>query len=84
MTLNSVRIFSRVIFLLGILLCIIPRYKLNLSYLAINYIMKFRQIDDPDVTAARHPEARKVHHTELWSIGPNDEWCIDGHENSLS
>ncbi len=45
--------------------------------------MNFRQIADPDATAARHPETRKVHHTGLWSIGPNEEWCIDGHEKLL-
>lgn len=46
--------------------------------------MKFRQTDDPDAAAARHPETRKVHHTGLWSIGPNEEWCVDGHEKLLN
>jgi hypothetical protein len=30
--------------------------------------------------AGRHPDTRKVHHRGLWSIGPNEEWCVDGHE----
>ena len=30
--------------------------------------------------AGRHPDTRKVHHHGLWSISPNEEWCIDGHE----
>lgn len=46
--------------------------------------MRFRQADDPEATSSRHPETRKHHHTGLWSIGPNEEWCVDGHEKILN
>ncbi|KAH6903748.1 hypothetical protein BKA70DRAFT_1110640 [Coprinopsis sp. MPI-PUGE-AT-0042] len=36
--------------------------------------------DDPVVVAARHPLTRKLHKHGLWSAGPNETWCADGHK----
>ena len=43
-------------------------------------IGRHRKEQDPSKVAARHPQTRKVHKHGLWSIGPNEEWCVDGHE----
>lgn len=45
--------------------------------------MKFQKTADEDAAKARHPNTRKVHHHGLWSSGPNEEWCVDGHEKIL-
>jgi hypothetical protein len=42
-----------------------------------------RKAQNPEAVAARHPVTRKVHHHGIWSIGPNEEWCVDGHEKLL-
>jgi len=42
-----------------------------------------RKTQNPQAVFARHPQTRKVHHHGLWSIGPNEEWCVDGHEKIL-
>ncbi|PPR05722.1 hypothetical protein CVT24_006675, partial [Panaeolus cyanescens] len=47
-------------------------------------IMKFRSHENPTATAARHPVTRKVHPHGIYSAGPNEEWCIDGHEKILN
>lgn len=49
-----------------------------------DYISAFRQAENPEAAAARHPITRKVHPHGLWSIGPNEEWGIDGHEKILN
>ncbi len=46
-------------------------------------IASLRKEQNPDAVAARHPVTRKVHHHGIWSIGPNEEWCVDGHEKLL-
>lgn len=38
---------------------------------------------DADASAARHPHTRQLHKHGLYSAGPNEEWCIDGHEKIL-
>lgn len=43
-------------------------------------ISLYRLGQDKNAQQARHPNTRKVHHKGLWSIGPNEEWCVDGHE----
>jgi len=43
-----------------------------------------RKTQNPEAAAARHPVTRKVHHHGIWSIGPNEEWCVDGHEKLLN
>ena len=48
-----------------------------------DFISEFRRAGDSQATAARHPRTRKVHHHGLWSSGPNEEWCVDGHEKLL-
>ena len=45
--------------------------------------MTFRKAENPSAVAARHPSTRKVHHHGLYSSGPNEEWCLDGHEKIL-
>ena len=35
---------------------------------------------DPEGFQKRHPSAKKVVRTQLTSLGPNDEWCGDGHD----
>jgi hypothetical protein len=35
---------------------------------------------NPDAVKARQPGAKKAHSHGLWSIGPNEEWGVDGHE----
>lgn len=47
------------------------------------FISHFRQIDDPLASAARNPKTRKKHKKELWTSGPNEQWCVDGHEKIL-
>ncbi|KAG6846741.1 hypothetical protein H0H93_012164, partial [Arthromyces matolae] len=39
---------------------------------------------EPEAVAARHPMTRKIHKNILWSAGPNEEWCVDGHEKLLA
>ena len=56
----------------------------NLKLLSSDHIMTFRRLENPEATAARHPRTRKVHHHGLHSSGPNEEWCIDGHEKILN
>lgn len=46
--------------------------------------MTLRKNHNPDAAAARHPTTRKVHHHGIWSIGPNEEWCVDGHEKLVN
>ncbi|KAF8179208.1 hypothetical protein BJ912DRAFT_855711 [Pholiota molesta] len=48
-----------------------------------DFITTFRQAENPSAAAARHPCTRKVHHHGLYSSGPNEEWCLDGHEKIL-
>jgi hypothetical protein len=35
---------------------------------------------NPAAAAARRPGVKKIHSHGLWSIGPNEEWGVDGHE----
>jgi hypothetical protein len=35
---------------------------------------------NPEAVKSRQPGAKKVHSHGLWSIGPNEEWGVDGHE----
>jgi len=46
--------------------------------------MLFRRAQNPEATAARHPVTKKVHSRGLHSSGPNEEWCLDGHEKILN
>ena len=32
---------------------------------------------------ARQPGAKKIHSHGLWSIGPNEEWGVGGHEKLM-
>lgn len=42
--------------------------------------MTFQQLNDIERVELRHPRTRQVHNQTLWSPGPNEEWCADGHE----
>jgi len=35
---------------------------------------------DPESLAQRRPGAAKIHRTQLFSAGPNEQWSIDGHD----
>ncbi|KAF8985790.1 hypothetical protein BDQ17DRAFT_1436501 [Cyathus striatus] len=47
-------------------------------------VLNIRRDQNPEATEARHPRTRKVHNSGIWSIGPNEEWCVDGHEKLLN
>lgn len=53
------------------------------SFKSSDFITAFRKAENPSAAAARHPCTRKVHHHGLYSSGPNEEWCLDGHEKIL-
>lgn len=48
-----------------------------------DFITKFIKNYDPEAAASRHPQTRKIHSHGLYSAGPNEEWCVDGHEKIL-
>jgi hypothetical protein len=48
-----------------------------------DFITTFRRNYDKESSDARHPVTRKPHTRGLWSAGPNEEWCVDGHEKIL-
>ncbi|KIY47705.1 hypothetical protein FISHEDRAFT_44855, partial [Fistulina hepatica ATCC 64428] len=52
-------------------------------HISRKFIQTFRQIHDPDGSDRRNPHTKKVHTNHLWSSGPNEEWCVDGHEKML-
>ncbi|KAJ6470227.1 hypothetical protein C8R47DRAFT_988782, partial [Mycena vitilis] len=52
-------------------------------HLSRQFIDDFRGAADQDAANGRKPGAKKVHTRGLWSVGPNEEWCIDGHEKIL-
>ena len=54
--------------------------KLLLTLFYSDAISLYRLEQNSKAQAGRHPDTKKVHHHGLWSIGPNEEWCIDGHE----
>ncbi|KAJ7185212.1 hypothetical protein C8R46DRAFT_881931, partial [Mycena filopes] len=47
------------------------------------FIDNIRGAIDRDASNMRKPGAKKVHTRGLWSAGPNEEWCVDGHEKIL-
>jgi len=55
-----------------------------LKILFRNKIIDYRRDKDPEASASRHPRTRKIHSHGLWSIGPNEEWGVDGHEKILN
>ncbi|KAJ7868014.1 hypothetical protein B0H14DRAFT_2346753, partial [Mycena olivaceomarginata] len=48
-----------------------------------DFIDNIRGILDRDATDMRKPGAKKIHTRGLHSAGPNEEWCVDGHEKIL-
>jgi transposase InsO family protein len=51
--------------------------------MASKFIDNMRGVLDRDAADMRKPGAKKVHTRGLWSAGPNEEWCVDGHEKIL-
>ncbi|KAJ6536668.1 hypothetical protein B0H10DRAFT_2181829 [Mycena sp. CBHHK59/15] len=47
------------------------------------FINNFRGAVDWDATDMCKLGANNVHKKGLWSVGPNEEWCVDGHEKIL-
>ena len=39
---------------------------------------------EPQVVASRRPGAQKVHKRGLHSIGPDEEWSVDGHDKLVN
>ncbi|KAJ7182577.1 hypothetical protein C8R43DRAFT_868246 [Mycena crocata] len=52
-------------------------------HISRKFIDDVRGVVDRDATDMRKPGAKKVHTRGLWSAGPNEEWCVDGHEKIL-
>ncbi|KAF7293373.1 hypothetical protein MIND_01114100 [Mycena indigotica] len=46
-------------------------------------ITTVRKAADPDANDKRRPDARTVHKSGIFCSGPNEEWCMDGHEKIL-
>ncbi|KAJ7863354.1 hypothetical protein B0H14DRAFT_3444217 [Mycena olivaceomarginata] len=59
--------------------------KLSLKTIHVprKFIDNMRGVLDRDAADMRKPGAKKVHTRGLWSAGPNEEWCVDGHEKIL-
>ncbi|KAF9034342.1 hypothetical protein BJ165DRAFT_1417428 [Panaeolus papilionaceus] len=70
---------------LGRLGCRNVKEKLALTgvHISRDFTMQFLKAENPSLTANRHPQTRKIHKHTLWSSGPNEEWCLDGHEKIL-
>ncbi|KAJ7163849.1 hypothetical protein C8R43DRAFT_879192 [Mycena crocata] len=49
----------------------------------LKFIDDLRAVLNRDASDMRKPGAKKVHTRGLWSAGPNEEWCVDGHEKIL-
>lgn len=54
-----------------------------LIFFLSDFIMNFRKEFHSENAARRHPAARHLHNSMIWSLGPNEEWCLDGHEKIL-
>jgi hypothetical protein len=48
-----------------------------------NFTMRFLKAKNPDAVAHCHPSTHKQHKHGIYSSGPNEEWCLDGHEKIL-
>ncbi|KAJ7439477.1 hypothetical protein FB451DRAFT_1301899 [Mycena latifolia] len=63
------------------------KIKEKLSLQSVHIPRKFiddvRGVLDRDASNMRKPGAKKIHTRGLWSAGPNEEWCVDGHEKIL-
>ncbi|RXW18835.1 hypothetical protein EST38_g7018 [Candolleomyces aberdarensis] len=65
--------------------CRLVKEKLQLkgTHVSRDFTMTFLKAENPDVVARRHPSTRKQHKHGIYSSGPNEEWCLDGHEKIL-
>ncbi|KAF8911450.1 hypothetical protein CPB84DRAFT_1671914 [Gymnopilus junonius] len=65
--------------------CCTVQEKLALQGIHIHQdgIMAYQAAQDKDATDGCNPYIKKAHPHGLWSLGPNEEWCIDGHEKIL-
>ncbi|KAF8876598.1 hypothetical protein CPB84DRAFT_1817665 [Gymnopilus junonius] len=46
-------------------------------------IMEYQRAENEKAAKACNPNSNGSHPHGIWSIGPNEEWCIDGHEKIL-
>ncbi|KAF7310286.1 hypothetical protein MIND_00402600 [Mycena indigotica] len=53
---------------------------LDTVHISLPQINDVQRTLNADAVSKRHPATRKVHKSGLFSSGPNEEWCIDGHE----
>ncbi|KAJ2912735.1 hypothetical protein MD484_g7671, partial [Candolleomyces efflorescens] len=65
--------------------CRLVQEKLRLTgtHVSRDFTMNFLKADNPGAVARRHPSTRKKHKHGIYSSGPNEEWCLDGHEKIL-
>ncbi|KAJ3502730.1 hypothetical protein NMY22_g18492 [Coprinellus aureogranulatus] len=65
--------------------CRLTKEKLGLDgiHVSRDFVMQFAKAENPSAVQNRHPVTRKTHQHGLWSSGPNEEWCMDGHEKLL-
>ncbi|KAF7307411.1 hypothetical protein MIND_00535500 [Mycena indigotica] len=49
-------------------------------HISLPQINDIQRTVNAEAVSKRHPGTRKVHKSGLFSSGPNEEWCIDGHE----
>jgi hypothetical protein len=48
------------------------------------WIGQFLKILEPQTVAARKPGAKQIHRHGLHSLGPNEEWSVDGHDKVMN
>ncbi|KAG8820853.1 hypothetical protein FRB91_006307 [Serendipita sp. 411] len=53
-------------------------------HLPRDFINEFLKVLEPQQVINRHPRARAVHRHGLHSIGPNEEWSVDGHDKLVT
>ncbi|KAJ2923158.1 hypothetical protein H1R20_g13935, partial [Candolleomyces eurysporus] len=59
------------------------KLRLQSTHVSRNFTMTFLKAENPDAVVRRHPATRKQHKHGIYSSGPNEEWCFDGHEKIL-
>lgn len=48
------------------------------------WVNAFLKVLEPQVLASRQPGAKHYHRHGLHSIGPNEEWSVDGHDKIVN
>ncbi|KAJ2932929.1 hypothetical protein H1R20_g4143, partial [Candolleomyces eurysporus] len=60
------------------------KLRLDGVHVTRDWTMDFLRSENVEAVANRHPLTRKQHKHGLYSAGPNEEWCVDGHEKLLT